>query len=135
MSTENQAPWWELQDVDVAIARDADDYLHPEANALVSGDSVSETQYFGFNIPEKHIHAVCYLWHHPHLGVVTGGVWVWQGYPRRNFESEIFDFVTYQSDDCLANDLHKIELIIWHINPFRSKVRIMYDFRRYYVAI
>lgn len=111
MKAESQGtPWWELKDAGFFEPRPEDDLLHPEANASVDGDSVSETQYFGFNLPDQRIHGLCYLWHHPKLGVVTGGAWVWRGAIRHGFQSEIFDFVTYESDACLADDLHEVRL-------------------------
>ena len=61
-------------------------------------------------MPGQDIHGLCYMWHHPNLGVVTGGAWVWQGIKRHNLQSEIFDIVTYTSDDCLSNDLHDYTL-------------------------
>mgnify|MGYP001617600960 CR=1 FL=1 len=49
-----------------------DDLLHPEINKLITADSATETQYFGFCVPQEKIHGLGYLWHHPNLGVVTG---------------------------------------------------------------
>lgn len=66
MTVDNQqTPWWETKDSVFFEPTATDDFLHPEANARVEGDSVSETQYFGFNIPDKRIYGLCYLWHHP----------------------------------------------------------------------
>jgi hypothetical protein len=116
--TAHATPWYELRDSDFAVAAPEDDFLHPAANALVADDSATETQYFGFNIPEQDIQAVCYLWHHPNLKVVTGGLWVWKGEIRHIFQSEIFDFVVYDSDRCLDGDLHCVELS----NGYRCEV-------------
>lgn len=113
-----QTPWWELKDSNFFEPSPADDFLHPDANAQVEGDSVSETQYFGFNIAEKAIYGICYLWYHPNLGVVSGGAWVMQGVVRHNFQSPIFDFVTYQNDSCLGNDLYDVCLS----NGYRTNV-------------
>lgn len=60
----------------------ADELLHPEANRAVAADSATETQYLGFFVPSARIHALCYLWHHPTLKTVTGGLYVWKGIKR-----------------------------------------------------
>ena len=31
------------------------------------------------NIPEENIHGLTYLWWHPNLGKVSGGIWAFQG--------------------------------------------------------
>ena len=36
----------------------ADDLLHPEQNKSIKADSLTETQYFGFSVPEAGIHAL-----------------------------------------------------------------------------
>lgn len=42
--------------------------------------SLSETSYFGFNIPEQAINCEVYYWLHPVLGVASGGVMLWRGH-------------------------------------------------------
>lgn len=131
MTVENrQTPWWESKDSIFFEPTAADDFLHPEANARVEGDSVSETQYFGFNIPDKRIYGLLYLWHHPKLGVVLGGAWVVQGLVRHNLQSQVFDFVTYENDRCLAQDLHDVRLSNgYHTNVVQplKRHRVRYD--------
>jgi len=87
------------------VAKPEDDYLHPKANAEISGDSLTETQYFGLCMPKERIHGLFYLWHHPNLKVVSGGVWVWQGMRPEALSCEIFDFNYFLSDSVLKNDL------------------------------
>lgn len=87
-----------------------DDLLHPEDNAACSADTLTETQYFGLNIPEENIHGLCYLWHHPNLGIVTGGVWIWQGIKSNHLSAELHDMRSFMSDRVLENDLHKFTL-------------------------
>jgi hypothetical protein len=110
MTAEREQAFWHIQYDGFSPTGPEDDMLHPEQNAEREGDTLTETQYFGFGVPSERIHALCYMWHHPNLHVVFGGLFVWQGVKRNNFECEIFDFVTYQSDACLANDLWEYKL-------------------------
>ena len=93
-----------------AAFSEADELLHPETNANEPGDSLTETQFLGFSIPEDNIHGLGYLWHHPNLGVVTGGAWVFQGIKQHILTCELFDINAYMSDRVLANDLHDYRL-------------------------
>jgi hypothetical protein len=87
-----------------------DDYLHPAINATVADDSLTETQYFGLEIPEHQIHTTFYLWHHPNLHTVTGGVWAWQG-TKLQLQCEIFEIHAWMHDRVLDNDLHSYRLV------------------------
>ena len=42
------------------------------------GDSLTETWYWGFNIPEQAINCFIYCWCHPNLEVVTAGLIIYQ---------------------------------------------------------
>lgn len=85
----------------------ADELLHPGKNAQIKADSLTETQYFAFCIPEERIHAYGYLWHHPNLRVVGGGLFVWQGHKRTVTHGELCDYRNYMNDSVLKNDLHE----------------------------
>jgi hypothetical protein len=129
MSQATKKPFWESKNEAFVEATAACDLLHPESRKVETGDSLTETQYLGFNIPEERIHGLCYLWQHPNLGMLTGGVWAWQGVKKHNLSSELFDFVTYQSDACLANDLYDYRLEnSYHVNTIEplKKHRIRY---------
>ena len=85
-----------------------DDLLHPESFANVTDDSATETQYFGFSVPEHNIHGLTYCWWHPNLKVVSGGLFVYQGVKRMTPEAELCDWRTYMSDAAIRkNDLHE----------------------------
>lgn len=84
--------------------------LHPESKQHISGDTLTETQYFGFNIPEKQIHGLTYCWWHPNLGTVSGGVWAFQGIKPHSLACELFDWRPNMSERALANDLHDYTL-------------------------
>lgn len=130
MSEITKHPFWESKNVAFSEATPACDLLHPEFRAIEPGASLTETQYLGFNIPEERIHGLCYIWHHPNLGMLTGGAWAWQGIKNHNLQSELFDIVTFMSDDCLKGDLHEYRLEnSYHVNTIEplKKHRIRYD--------
>jgi hypothetical protein len=110
VGSETKKAFWEEKNVGFGAVRPEHDFLHPETRALEPGPELTETQYLGFNIPEHDIHGMCYLWHHPNLGVVSGGAWAWQGVKRHNLACEIFDMVSYVDDAVLSGDLHSFEL-------------------------
>ena len=105
--------------------------LHPDANAKIAGDSLSETQYFSVNIPEENIHGIIYCWHRPNLKIVTGGVWIWQGIKRPSLSSEIFDFRSFMSDRFLDNDLYHYRmengLEVRLLEPYGNRFRATYS--------
>ena len=45
-------PFFLAQNLALGVAQARDNLLHPERNALITADSATETQYFGFSIPE-----------------------------------------------------------------------------------
>src|SRR5271156_6103201 len=107
MSTLSKKAFWEAKNDGFGEATEAADLLPPLLSANEPGYALTETQYLGFNVPEHEIHAVGYLWYHPHLKTVSGGIAVWQGFKDHPLQSEIWDYVTYMSDECLKGDL-------WH---------------------
>jgi hypothetical protein len=103
-------PFFLANNPSLATATAADDLLHPQENAKVTGDSLTETQYLGFNVPEQRIHGLGYVWHHPNLRIVTGGLMVWRGIKRFAIAAELFDMRAYLNDGALKNDLHEVRL-------------------------
>jgi hypothetical protein len=104
MSSE-QKPFYAVRNRGFVDAAPHDEQLHPTANAGITGDSLTETQYFGLCIPEERIHGVFYCWHRPNLGIVSGGVWVWQGMKPLALACEMYDWWDAMSDAVLADDL------------------------------
>lgn len=98
------------QNTSLGAVADGDDLLHPVPDHLAGDPSITETQYFGFSAPDAGIHGFCYLWHHPTLGLVSGGLGVHRGDKYSMTFSELHDFRTYMNDDALAGDLHKYRL-------------------------
>ena len=124
------AAFWEKRNEGFAAPDPSQDRLHPETRKTQPGYALTETQYLGFNIPEENVHGLAYMWHHPNLGTVTGGVYAWTGIKQHNFECELFDFVTYQSDECLKNDLRDYQLEnSYHVNTIEplKQHRIRYE--------
>ena len=104
-------PFFLAQNSGLGVARPEDDLLHPEQNALVDDVSCTETQYFGFSVPEARIHGIGYLWHHPKLKTLTGGVYAWRGIKPNLMYSELTDVRCFMSDAAIANDLHEYRLV------------------------
>ena len=98
-------PFWDEKNESLGTFTEKDDLLHPEFRAVEPGAALTETHYFGFNIPEHLISGMGWLWHHPNLGVATHGSWAWQGVKRRPLNSELFDWIYFDSDRHLENDL------------------------------
>lgn len=69
--------------------------MQPRYRATQPHHGLTETQYFGFSIPDKNIHAFLYLWLHPNLEVVSGGPIVWQGSKSIQHAAELFDYRSY----------------------------------------
>jgi hypothetical protein len=110
MSSDENLPFYLKKSRELRTCVPEDDYLHPEANAAVSDDSLTETQFFGFSLPADQIHGVMYCWHHPNLRLVSGGIWVWQGIKLEANASEMYDWRSFMSDRVLANDLRNFRL-------------------------
>jgi hypothetical protein len=108
--SDTKEPFYLQRNSGFAEYRAEDDSLHPQTNNREPGDSLTETQFLGFNIPEENIHGLGYLWHHPNLGVLTGGAWAFQGIKKHILTSELFDFRAYMSDRVLTEDLRKYRL-------------------------
>ena len=60
-----------------------------------AGFELVETSYFGFNIPQHNINCEIYHWVHPHLGVATGGVFIYQGFKPSQITCDYADYRTY----------------------------------------
>lgn len=103
-------PFYLAQNESLGSARHEDEFLHHEVNAEVADDSLTETQFFSFSVPEHQIHVIGYLWHHVNLGMLTGGIWGWQGHKRHNLASELFDVRAFMHNRVLDQDLHDYRL-------------------------
>ncbi|BBX00104.1 hypothetical protein BST36_23280 [Mycolicibacterium moriokaense] len=110
MTTETQdKPFWEHKNTGFLTAAPDCDLLHPTFKDANPSPTLTETHFFGFSVPEENIHGCTYMWHHPNLGVVSGGAWVWQGIKTHALKSELFAWTNYMSDDLLVKDLWEYE--------------------------
>lgn len=82
-------------------AKPADEYFHGWGP---KGDSLTETWYWGFNVPEAQINCFAYCWTHPNLGVATPGLIIYKGVKRQHLECELFDFTGYARLDRVVGD-------------------------------
>lgn len=130
MSANTKLAFWEDHNEGLGQVTEADDLLHPELSKVEPGYQLSETHYLGFNVPEHAIHGVGYIWYHPHLKTLMGGISAWQGFKQHSLQSEIWDYVSYLSDECLKDDLwhYKLEnsYEVTTIKPLTSH-RIQYQ--------
>jgi hypothetical protein len=76
-----------------SVMKPEDEFLHtPPADARCD---FTETNMFGFNIPEAGIDCLIYFWHHAVLKTTTGGIMCWQGEKSHHIECECFDYRNY----------------------------------------
>ena len=105
--SDDKLPFFMKKNKGFGVMRPEDDLLHPESFKGVTDDSATETQYFGFSIPEHNIHALTYCWWHPNLKIVTGGIFVFQGVKPTTIHAELCDWRTFMSDKAIKDDLHE----------------------------
>jgi len=107
-----------------------DELLHPSFRNGIAHAALTETQYFGFSVPEERIHGLAYFWHHPNLGTISGGVSAWQGIKRHHLESELYDHRMFMSDKLITSNIDHYKNDTGYqvdvIEPFKT-MRIRYD--------
>ncbi|MDB5971511.1 MAG: hypothetical protein JWQ90_3961 [Hydrocarboniphaga sp.] len=107
-----------------------DELLHPAAKNDIQHDALTETQYFGFSVPEARIHGFSYLWHHPNLGTLSSGVAAWQGIKPHHLAAELYDFRMFMSEQTIAAGIDHYKTDVGYqvdvIEPFKL-IRIRYE--------
>jgi hypothetical protein len=78
-----------------------DEYFHGTGPA---GDTLTETWYWNFHVPEAAINCFAYCWVHPNLKVVSGGCFLYKGQKDHHLQSEMFDYRTYMAMDVLGQN-------------------------------
>mgnify|MGYP003382274340 CR=1 FL=1 len=81
----------------------ADEELHVSDRQSKPHYSLTETQYYGFFVPEENIHCFTWIWYHPNLNTVTAGTMAFQGHKPIVQECELYDFRAFMSGDVFAN--------------------------------
>ena len=88
----------------------SDEEIHSSYKTEKPHYGLTETQYFGFSVPEHDIHAFLYLWYHPNLNVLAAGPMIMQGVKPVGQASEIFDYRNYLPDEQLNPSLSNFTL-------------------------
>lgn len=110
-----------------------DERVHRAQNALVDSPALVETCFVGFNVPEADIHCLNYLWLHPNMQLMSGGVWCWQGVKERQLEAELFDMRDFMPDTPITTGCGDIDAITlpsgyrYEVLTPLEKVRLTYD--------
>lgn len=71
-----------------------DEYFHGTGDPV---DSLTETWYWNFHVPEAAINCFAYCWVHPTLKVVTSGLMIFKGIKASHLECELFEFRDFNS--------------------------------------
>jgi hypothetical protein len=99
------------------LYEDRDEELHPEHRS--AHDSLTETWAYMFWMPRQRIGCIAYLWVHPNLNVITGGLTVYQGHKSHHLQGEIFDVSIFNSvDRCVFENGRDIRMP----NGFRAQI-------------
>src|ERR1700722_17867427 len=80
-------------------ATSTDEYLHGTGPV---GDSLTETWYWGFFVPERRINCYAYCWVHPNLHVASCGLMIYEGIKAHHLEAELFDMPMFLSDNVVG---------------------------------
>ena len=77
-----------------------DEFFHGTGDP---GDSLTETWFWNFHVPEAAINCYGYCWVHPNLKVVTAGLFIYKGMKQQHLECELFDMYDYMSSDIVGD--------------------------------
>lgn len=91
-----------------------DEYFHNIGDPV---DSLTETWYWNFHVPEAAINCFAYCWVHPTLKVVSSGLFIFKGINRHHLQCELFEYFDYMSSS-IVGDGSDITLP----NGFRAQV-------------
>ena len=103
-------PFYLTQNTGFGRAMPEDDFLQTEKNKAITDNTLTETQYFGFSMLHEQIQGAGYLWHHPNLHTVSGGLYVWRGDKRTATAAELCGWTNHMSDAALTNDIQNYRL-------------------------
>jgi hypothetical protein len=131
MSNNDPTSWVvSKSETDFGVCTDADDYFHPKS-INPPGASVTETYYFGFSVPEEKIFAFLYLWLHPNLNVLSGGVVLYQGRKRHFLAADYHNWMDYLDTSHINADNGTVSLpngFVMKVNkPFKEHEMMFED--------
>lgn len=101
MSSDND--WNRNVGTGFGTATPADEHFHGTGPA---GDTLTETWYWGFHIPQERINCFAYCWVHPNLKVVSAGLFVYQGRKSQHLACELFEMRDFMSIDVIGDGSH-----------------------------
>ncbi|GGC18801.1 hypothetical protein GCM10011371_03040 [Novosphingobium marinum] len=68
-----------------------------------NGDTLTETWFWNFHVPEAGINCFAYCWVHPNLDVVSGGAMIYKGIKPGHLACEVFDYRDYMGMDVVGD--------------------------------
>jgi hypothetical protein len=71
-----------------------DEYYHGVGDPV---DTLTETWYWNFHVPEAAINCFAYCWVHPTLGTVSSGLMIFKGIKQSHLACELFDYRDYMA--------------------------------------
>jgi hypothetical protein len=77
-----------------------DEFFHGTGEKV---DTLTETWFWNFHVPEAKINCFAYCWVHPTLKTVTGGLLIYQGFKPSHLASELFEIRDYMSIDVIGD--------------------------------
>ena len=83
-------------------AKPSDDHYHGKMG--VAGSTLTETWCWGFQHPPTNTHCFIYIYMHPNVGSVTGGLWVHRGNKPHAMFCDFHDMHSNMSDDIFDAD-------------------------------
>lgn len=77
-----------------------DEFFHGTGDPV---DSLTETWYWNFHVPEAAINCFVYCWVHPTLKVVSSGLFIFKGMKRHHLQCELFEYFDYMSSSVIGD--------------------------------
>ncbi|MFN3472512.1 MAG: hypothetical protein ACK4ZW_00565 [Blastomonas sp.] len=77
-----------------------DEFFHGTGPA---GDTLTETWFWNFHVPDANINCFAYCWVHPNLAMCSGGLMIYQGHKPSHLACELFDYRDYLSMDVVGD--------------------------------
>ena len=108
----------------------SDEELHPAHKVEKPHYALTETQYYGFWVPEANLHCFSWIWAHPNLKSVTAGTMAWTGIRKNSLACELFNFHTHMSMDVFRDGFFNADFdngFSVHAEEAGKRFRIKYD--------